>query len=174
MIATIIIASSWPTRSSAEDRAPLAVASNQDRPWPGKGQDASIQLVSMPALKVPACRRLNVFIFHNGIESGMKYIFEVTINPGWQIEDYVEIWIAESEIIQRQPGARGTKLHRAINQPDKLLAIAGWESKAARDAALERLRHDPRIVALRESRDSMVAFRLIGEFEDPAWIVSGD
>ena len=102
---------------------------------------------------------------------GMKYIFEVTINPGWRIEDYVKVWQAESEIIQREPGARGTMLHRPVNQSDRLLAIATWESKALRDAALERLKNDPEIVKLRRRREPIVTFRLIGEFEDPEWIV---
>lgn len=101
----------------------------------------------------------------------MKYIFEVTINPGCRMEDYVRAWKAESEIIQRQPGARGTRLHRLIGCDGKLLAIASWESKAMRDAAFDRLKDDDKINEIRKSHEHLVEFHLIGEFEDPDWIV---
>ena len=35
---------------------------------------------------------------------------------------------------QQAPGARGTRLHRKIGDDRTLLAIASWDSKAARDA----------------------------------------
>ena len=101
----------------------------------------------------------------------MKYVFEVKVNPGYRIEDYVQAWLAESEIIQREPGARGTKLHRCIGQPDRVVAIASWESKCLRDEALDRLKDDPEINAIRKSHAKMVTFHLIGELEDPEWTV---
>ncbi len=64
----------------------------------------------------------------------MKYIFEVHIKPGHTAEEYADAWVRASEIIQRAPGARGTKLHRKLDDPNVLIAIASWDSKAQRDA----------------------------------------
>lgn len=59
----------------------------------------------------------------------MKFIFEVRVKPGYTVEEYAESWVRASEVIQQTPGARGTRLHRKIGEPDVLLAIACWESK---------------------------------------------
>ena len=72
----------------------------------------------------------------------MKYLFEVRIKPGYVAEQYAEAWVKASELIQRAPGARGTRLHRKIGDPTVLIAIAEWDSKAARDASQGR---DPRV-----------------------------
>src|SRR5262245_27322546 len=101
----------------------------------------------------------------------MKYIFEVTINPGCSEPDYVDTWIEESQIIQREPGAMGTRLHRRIDEPGKLIAIASWESKQHRDAAMERLRDNPEVQAMRRRQQELVQFRLIGEVNEPEWQV---
>ncbi|MCH8250386.1 MAG: antibiotic biosynthesis monooxygenase, partial [Proteobacteria bacterium] len=63
----------------------------------------------------------------------MIYVFEVHIKPGYTAEQYAEAWVRASKIIQRAPGARGTRLHRRLNDPTVLLAIASWESKLQRD-----------------------------------------
>ena len=60
----------------------------------------------------------------------MKYIFEVHIREGYTAEDYADAWVRASELIERAPGARGTQLHRKIGDPDTLIAIAHWDSKA--------------------------------------------
>ncbi len=104
----------------------------------------------------------------------MKYIFEVTINPGFKAEDYAEIWEAESKIIQREPGACGTRLHRCIGMPSKLVAIASWQSKEMRDAAFKRLEEHDELIMLRARHEKVVTFHLIGEFEEPDWIVLPD
>lgn len=97
------------------------------------------------------------------------FVFEVHVHPGYPAEAYAEAWVRASEIIQRAPGARGTRLHRKIGDPDRLLAIASWESKAARDA-MEASPADEaqRIIA---AQAEFVDVRVIGEFEDPDWIV---
>ena len=64
----------------------------------------------------------------------MHYIFEVTVKDGYSVEAYAEGWIAASHFIQKAPGARGTRLHRKIDDPTTVLAIATWDSKASRDA----------------------------------------
>ena len=99
----------------------------------------------------------------------MKFIFEVRIKPGYTAEQYAEAWVRASEIIQRAPGARGTFLHRKIGDPDTLLAIASWESKAQRDA-----KDDGRDDTVRRILDAQAArceIRVIGEFDEPAWSV---
>ncbi len=99
----------------------------------------------------------------------MIFVFEVHVHPGHTAEAYAEAWVRASEIIQRAPGARGTRLHRKIGDDHKLLAIASWDSKTARDA----MEADPsaevkRIIA---EQAEFVDVHVIGEFEDPDWIV---
>ena len=99
----------------------------------------------------------------------MKYIFEVTVRPGYDPQRYAAAWVEASRLIQQVEGARGTYLHRDLNNPDRLLAIAHWESKAARDAGAGR--DDPRVKSLIASQSEHVNIRLIGEFAEPEWSV---
>jgi hypothetical protein len=99
----------------------------------------------------------------------MHFIFEVKIKPGYTAEQYADAWIRASEIIQRAPGAQGTRLHRKIGSPDTLLAIATWESKAARDAMENALPAKVRNII--EAEAEFVDVRVIGEFEAPEWTV---
>ena len=100
----------------------------------------------------------------------MIFVFEVHVKPGHTAEAYAEAWVRASEIIQRTPGARGTRLHRKIGDDATLLAIASWDSKAARDA-MEASPSDEvrRIIA---EQAEFVDIRVIGEFEDPDWVVN--
>ena len=91
------------------------------------------------------------------------------IKDGHQAEDYAAVWVRASKMIQRSPGARGTRLHRKIGDPSVLLAIATWESKEARDAMEEELAQG--IADLIDSQSDYVDIRLIGEFEAPEWEV---
>ena len=99
----------------------------------------------------------------------MIYVFEVHIRPGYTAEQYARAWVQASRIIQRADGARGTRLHRKIGDRNVLLAIASWDSKAARDA-MEATPNDEvrRIIA---SQAEFIDVRVIGEFEDPEWVV---
>lgn len=99
----------------------------------------------------------------------MKYLFEVHIRPGHTAEAYADAWVRASEIIQRAPGARGTRLHRKIDDPNVLLAIASWDTKAQRDAMEGQ--HHPAVAEIIRSAAAGVEIRLIGEFEEPAWEV---
>ncbi|MDX1516683.1 MAG: antibiotic biosynthesis monooxygenase [Woeseiaceae bacterium] len=99
----------------------------------------------------------------------MIYVFEVSVADGYPPESYADAWVRASRLIQTAPGARGTRLHRKIGDDRKLLAIASWESKAHRDAMesapSERVRQ---IIA---SQAEFVSIDVIGEFEDPEWVV---
>lgn len=99
----------------------------------------------------------------------MYYIFEVHMKPGYQVEQYAEAWVRASRLIQRAPGAQGTRLHRKIGDPSRLLAIATWESKAARDTVEDA--EAQRIADIIESQSEFVDIHLIGEFESPEWEV---
>lgn len=99
----------------------------------------------------------------------MKFIFEVRVKPGYSVEEYAAAWVQASEIIQRTAGARGTYLHRRIGDPDCVLAIAHWDSKAARDAKDDR--RDETVRAILEKHAQTCEIRVIGEFEDPEWQV---
>ena len=98
----------------------------------------------------------------------MKFLFEVRIRPGYAAEDYADAWIRASEIIQRWPGARGTRLHRKISEPNVLLAIAEWDSKAARDASQGR---DPEVDEIIRSAARTCDITILGEFEEAEWVV---
>lgn len=100
----------------------------------------------------------------------MKFIFEVQVRPGSTVEEYAEVWLEASRIIQQAPGARGTYLHRKIGHPDTVLAIAHWDSKAARDAMEQHVDAD-RVRQLIGSFSDRCDIRLIGEFEEPEWQV---
>jgi len=99
----------------------------------------------------------------------MIFVFEVHMKPGYHAEAYAEAWTKASEIIQRAPGARGTRLHRKMGNANVLLAIATWESKAARDA-MERhpVSEVKRIIA---QQAEFVDVRVVGEFDEPEWLV---
>lgn len=100
----------------------------------------------------------------------MIFVFEVHVHPGYSAEAYADAWLRASRIIQRAPGARGTRLHRKIGDERKLLAIASWDSKRSRDA-MEAEPSDAvrRIIA---EQAEFVDVRVIGEFEDPEWVVN--
>ena len=97
----------------------------------------------------------------------MHFIFEVHIKPGYTAEQYADAWLRASEIIQRSPGARGTRLHRKIGDPNVLLAIATWESKAVRDQ-MEAAQPEE-VQAIIASQADFVDIHLVGEFEAPEW-----
>lgn len=99
----------------------------------------------------------------------MKYVFEVRIKPGHTAEQYAAAWVKVSEILQRAPGAQGTRLHRRIGDPHRLLAIASWDSKASRDA-MER-RRDPMVRSILDQAAQHCDIVLLGEFEEPEWVV---
>jgi heme-degrading monooxygenase HmoA len=99
----------------------------------------------------------------------MHFIFEVHIKPGYTAEQYAAAWIAASKLIQRAPGARGTRLHRRIGNTNSLLAIATWDSKASRDAM--EAKADARIREIIATQEEFVDIRVIGEFEAPEWVV---
>jgi hypothetical protein len=99
----------------------------------------------------------------------MKFIFEVHIKPDHTAEQYAAAWLRVSEILQRAPGARGTRLHRKIGDPHILLAIASWASKADRDA-MER-RRDETIRLLLQEASQHCEITVLGEFDEPEWVV---
>ena len=99
----------------------------------------------------------------------MHFIFEVHLRDGYRAEDYAATWERASKLIQRSPGARGTRLHRKIGDPSVLLAIATWESKEARDNMEAELAQE--IADLLDSLSDFVDIRLVGEFEAPEWVV---
>ena len=99
----------------------------------------------------------------------MYFIFEIRIKPGYTAEQYADAWVRASEIIQRAPGALGTRLHRKMDDANVLLAIASWESKEQRDAMEASPGEDVREIIT--SQEPFVDIRVIGEFDDPEWIV---
>lgn len=99
----------------------------------------------------------------------MKFIFEVRMKPGYTVAEYADAWVQASEVIQQTPGALGTRLHRKIGEPDVLLAIASWESKAARDAKDDS--RDELVRSILEKHARSCEITVIGEFEEPEWEV---
>jgi heme-degrading monooxygenase HmoA len=99
----------------------------------------------------------------------MIFVFEVRVKPGHSAEAYADAWVRASRLIQQAPGARGTRLHRKIGDPTRLLAIASWDSKAARDAMEAKPSDEVRRIITEQAE--FVDVRVIGEFEDPDWVV---
>lgn len=99
----------------------------------------------------------------------MKYIFEVRVNEGHTAEEYADAWVRASELIQQAPGARGTELHRKIGEPNTLIAIARWDSKADRDAM--EARPNPEIAEIIRSAAPFVEIRRLGAYDEPEWVV---
>jgi len=99
----------------------------------------------------------------------MKFIFEVHIKPNHTAEQYAAAWLRVSEILQRAPGARGTRLHRKIGDPNVLLAIACWASKADRDAMEEH--RDDTVRRLLQEAAQHCEISVVGEFDEPEWVV---
>ncbi len=97
----------------------------------------------------------------------MKFIFEVRVKPGFTVEEYAQGWVEASEIIQQTPGARGTYLHRKIGEPDKVLAIAHWDSKADRDAKDDS--RSEKVKAILAKHAKVCEVTVIGEFDEPEW-----
>lgn len=99
----------------------------------------------------------------------MLYVFEVHIKAGYTAEDYADAWIRASRLIQQAPGARGTRLHRKLDDPSVLIAIARWDSKAARDAM--ETQHRPDVAAIIRSAAPFCSIRPLGEFDEAEWVV---
>ena len=99
----------------------------------------------------------------------MLYLFEVHIKAGYTAEDYADAWVRASRLIQQAPGARGTRLHRKLDDPSVLIAIAQWDSKAERDAMEGQHRQD--VAAIIRSAAPFCDIRPIGEFDEAEWVV---
>jgi heme-degrading monooxygenase HmoA len=97
------------------------------------------------------------------------FVFEVHVQPGHTAEAYADAWVRASKLIQQAPGARGTRLHRRIGDDSTLLAIASWDSKAARDAM--EATPSAEVEAIIREQAEFVDVRVIGEFEEPDWVV---
>lgn len=91
------------------------------------------------------------------------------MKPGYTVDEYADAWVRASKIIQRTPGAGGTYLHRKIGDPNTLLAMATWASKAHRDAKDDR--RDETVRAILDMHSKHCEVTLIGEFEEPQWSV---
>ena len=100
----------------------------------------------------------------------MIFVFEVRVHPGYSAEAYADAWVRASEIIQQAPGARGTRLHRKVGDERGLLAIASWDSKADRDGMEASPSAEVQRIIAEQAK--FVDVHVIGEFEDPDWIVN--
>lgn len=98
----------------------------------------------------------------------MIFVFEVLLD-GVSAEEYAQRWIEASRIIQRSPGAQGTRLHRDLNDPNRLLAIARW-----RGAEERRSREPYHVEVVKRTLGALAPrcrIRIVGEFSDPEWEV---
>ncbi len=71
----------------------------------------------------------------------IRIIFEHHPKKG-QENEFIKQWQKGSNIIQKQAGARGSKLFRKLDDPRTFYAIAEWESKEDRDAAIEKIKEE--------------------------------
>lgn len=99
----------------------------------------------------------------------MIFVFEVHVKPGYTAEQYAEAWVRASRIIQQAPGALGTRLHRSLEDDRKLLAIARWATKMQRDAMESDQPEEVREIIAQQAE--FVDVKVVGEFDDPEWVV---
>ena|SRR3989338_6077500 len=100
----------------------------------------------------------------------MKYIFLIKVKSRYSVNDYVTAWKQGSKIIQKMPGARGTRLYHKFGSPRTLLAIAEWDSKEARNKAMTKLKNsDEKIKEILHKHRKYARFIKIGEFDETNW-----
>ncbi len=68
-----------------------------------------------------------------------RFIFETRVRPG-EDEAFIRNWHDFSVPIQKYPGARGTRLHTKRGEEHVYIAIAEWNSREAREAAMADIR----------------------------------
>lgn len=102
-----------------------------------------------------------------------RIIFEHYPKEG-QKKEFINQWQKGSDIIQTSAGALGTKLFRDVDNPQKFFAIAEWESKEARDLAMEKLEKHPKAEEILhghekfvESHKTVARLELIAESSPP-------
>lgn len=66
-------------------------------------------------------------------------VFMISFPSENQLNLYVTFWKDVSRVIQREPGARGTRLHRVHGSEPAVLVIAEWESAETRIAAYQKM-----------------------------------
>ncbi len=103
----------------------------------------------------------------------MKFVFEVTLKPKATRQQFIDAWKKSSAIINKQPGARGSELYEKIGE-DGFLAVASWDSREARDKAMEALRSvDDETRKVLDRGMDYGYVKIIGNFEDAEWKVGG-
>ncbi|MDP3784778.1 MAG: antibiotic biosynthesis monooxygenase [bacterium] len=96
-----------------------------------------------------------------------KYIFEIKIKKRYSPKEYIKAWRRGSLVIQKSPGALGTKLYRKIGEKGKLLAIASWTSKKARDAAMRKLKKlEAKKQIILHKHKNYANIKVLGAFEE--------
>lgn len=67
-----------------------------------------------------------------------RYVFRVDFDSDKNRQEFIKHWEEGSALIQNLPGSRGTRLH-SMKDSSSVMAIAEWDSKDLRDAAMEEL-----------------------------------
>lgn len=99
----------------------------------------------------------------------MKFIFTIRIKEGHSEAEYIDAWKKGSAIIQQSTGAKGTILYRNLNEPNTFIAIAEWESKEARDAAMKKLQEEGiEVQTLLKKHKDFGNTETLGNFEEIA------
>lgn len=93
-----------------------------------------------------------------------------------QEKEFFDAWQKGSDEIQKYPGAAGTLFFKDHNDPSTTYAIATWESKEARDAAMAEIEKRPdgdevmngyEKYAEPDSIEVVAALDLVGESNPP-------
>ena len=95
-----------------------------------------------------------------------RIIFEHCPKPDQEVQ-FIAQWQWGSDIIQTYPGARGSKLFRMNGNPGRIYAMAEWDSKEARAAAVERIRRErtDADLVLRGHEKYLESHVTLGEFD---------
>jgi heme-degrading monooxygenase HmoA len=100
----------------------------------------------------------------------MIFVFKINVKSGC-MNKYIEAWKRGSSIIQKQPGAQGTRLFKKIGEKDVLIAIASWKSKALRDKAMKTLNKNPKIKEILNKHKQYGDTHILGNFNGPIALV---
>ena len=79
---------------------------------------------------------------------------------------FIAQWKKGSDIIQSYPGALGTKLFHKIGEQSTLYAMAEWESKSARNLAMNEINKLPNAEEILHGHEVFLDSHVnLGEFE---------
>lgn len=103
-----------------------------------------------------------------------RYVFRVDFEDDHRRDQFIEHWKEGSALIQTLPGSRGTRLH-SMQGSTSVMAIAEWDSKDLRDAAMNHLQAGESDVSIRwlamPRNEDFGEVTLLGEIDEIGFVL---